>query len=469
MMQKVMIGWIRLVVICFTFFLTANGVLYAQKLTAVQNYAINRPGVVMIKTVFSANVYVNRMRMDNHRFNQLLDYIQRLDSNRGIGPEQKLDIVLKTLSNNPNRFFKTTLDYFKHAEEITSTGTGFFFTGDGYVATNCHLIDRENAFIRRQFILSAFKQITNDNISALESAWATTFTELQRNLLYNTYASVYSRLFSMVLYDLKKEIYVVYRKDSGQKESAPAKKLAVVVIKGQPMPGKDIAILKIEGDSSLPTLKIANANLPQVGEQLFVYGYPGPVTNNDFVATESAIEPTLTTGIVSAIKKSVTGWPVIQMDANINHGSSGGPVCNEDGEVIGMTTFGSLENTGVLAAGLNFAIPVSILRDYLDTTNITPLTSKATALFSDGIVLFGNEYYHRAARKFSEVKKLDSHYLGLEYYLRESEENSKKGLDRESINFHYDLLGFGFILLLLLIMLIFLNNIKKKNGNRNQL
>ncbi len=454
----------RFFIICAAYFLIAHEALTAQPLTAVQNYAINRPGVVMVKTVFSANVYVNRMRMDNRRFNRLLDYIQRLDSNRGISPEQKLDIVLKELSNNPDHFFKTTLDYFKHAEEITSTGTGFLFTNDGYLATNCHLIDRENSFIRRQFILSAFKQVTNENIAALESSWATTFTEQQRSLLYNTCALLYLRLFSMVLYDLKNEIYVVYRKDSGQKESLPIKKIATVVIKGQLMPGKDIAILKIDGDSTLPTLRISGTDLPRVGEQLFVYGYPGPVTNNDFVSSESAIEPTLTTGIVSAIKKSVTGWPVIQMDANINHGSSGGPVCNGKGEVIGMTTFGSLENGGGLAAGLNFALPVSILRDYLDTTNITPQTAKSTAIFSEGIILFGKEYYHKAAKKFKEVKKMDPHYLGLDYYLKESDENIKSGLDKESSGFFYDLLGFGLILLVILLMMGFLTKIRPENN-----
>ena len=83
-------------------------------------------------------------------------------------------------------------------------------------------------------------------------------------------------------------------------------------------PGKDIAILKMDGDSALPTLKVAQDELPKVGEQLFVYGFPGPVTNNNYLATESAIVPTLTTGIVSALKKSVAGWPLIQMDANIN-------------------------------------------------------------------------------------------------------------------------------------------------------
>src|SRR5579871_1201571 len=186
----------------------------AQQIPAVDNYALNRPGVVMVKTVFSANVYVKNMKIDNRRFNFLLDSIQRIDTNGIVfTAEQKLDIVLKEMNTNPSRFFKATYDYIKQPEEITATGTGFFITGDGYVATNSHLTERDNAFIRRHFILSAFQQITDANINALEQSWATTFNEQQRSLLYNTYASVYSRLFFMELNDLRKNIYIVYRQD----------------------------------------------------------------------------------------------------------------------------------------------------------------------------------------------------------------------------------------------------------------
>ncbi|HEY4338045.1 MAG TPA: serine protease, partial [Puia sp.] len=355
------------------------------KLTGVENYALNRPGVVMIRTEYTANVYVNSMRMDNRAFNALLDSIQNLDHGGGVTAEQKLDIVLREMNSRPARFFQTTFDYIKQPEQITAIGSGFFITGDGYVATNCHLIDREDAFIRRQFILSAFRQITEASISALETSWATHFTEQQRSLLYTTYASVYSRLFSMILYDLRKNVYVVYRSDSGSQHSDTVKRRAAIVVKGQPMPGKDIAILKIDVKEEVPVLTLASEVLPQVGEQLFVYGYPGPVTNNDFVSAASAIEPTLTTGIVSAIKRSVGGWPLVQMDANINHGSSGGPVCNQRGEVVGLTTFGSLENNGVLAAGLNFAVPVAILNEYLDSAGIDARPGNATLRFAKAL------------------------------------------------------------------------------------
>ena len=436
---------------------------FAQRMTAVENYAINRPGVVMVKTVFSANVYVNKMKMDNKRFDQLLDSIQGLDINGAVfTAEQKLDIVLKEMNNNPNRFFKATLDYIKQEQEITSTGTGFFITADGYVATNCHLIDLGNAFIRRQFILTSFQQITEDNIKALEGSWATRFTEQQRGLLYTTYASVYSRLFSMVLNDLKKEVFVVFRSDRENMEPFSQKKQARIVIKGTPMPGKDIAVLKIDGDSSLPVLKIADEQLPEVGEQLFVFGYPGPATNNDFVSVESAIEPTLTTGIVSAIKKSVEGWPVIQMDASINHGSSGGPVCNEKGEVIGLTTFGSTVNTGGLAAGLNFAIPVTILNEYLDTANIIPQMGQAAQSYTEAIDLFDREYYHKALKKFRVVKRLNKYYPGLESYMSRCEKNILTGRDKEAVFFRYDLLGFSLLLVLVVLLYAFLKRRKQR-------
>lgn len=400
------------------------------RLSGIQNYALNRPGVVMIRTEYSANVYVNSMRMDNKTFNALLDSIQNLDHGGGVTPEQKLDIVLREMNNRPARFFQTTFDYIKQPEQITSIGTGFIITGDGYVATNCHLIDREDAFIRRQFILSAFQQITEASIAALENSWATRFNEQQRSLLYNTYASVYSRLFSMILYDLKKNIYVVYRSDEAGRTSDTVKKLADIVVKGEPMPGKDIAILKITDGGQLPVLKLASPDLPQVGEQLFVYGYPGPVTHNDFVAAASAIEPTLTTGIVSAIKQSVGDWPVIQMDANINHGSSGGPVCNEKGEVVGLTTFGSLENTGGLAAGLNFAIPVTILDEFLRTAGVDPQISNATRRFAHALELYSERRYRAASDEFLAVQRLNSHYPGIHNYISDCKEKIKEGKGR---------------------------------------
>ena len=452
----------KLHIVGFLFFLTLfSESVCGQDFSAAENYALNRPGIVMIKTVFSANVSVNKMKMDERVFNKLLDSIQKIDNAGAVfTPEEKLDIVIKEMNNNPSRFFRATYDYIKQSEEITATGTGFFVTGDGYVATNCHLIDRENAFIRRKFILSAFQQITKANIDAFENSWASKFTEQQKNLLYDTYASVYSKLFPMTLSDLKKSVYVVYRTDNEDGETTETE-AADIIIKGLPMPGKDIAILKIDADTNLPVLKVASEELPKVGDQLFVYGYPGPVTNNDFVSAESAIEPTLTTGIVSAIKKSVNGWPVIQMDANINHGSSGGPVCNSKGEVVGLTTFGSLESSGGLAAGLNFSIPVSILYEFLDSAGVEPNISEATKFFSEAIDCFGKHYYRKALKNFEAVKKLNPDYPTLETYIADCKTHIEKNEDLGSERVKYILTTAGISFFLLMI---FISSRKRKKN-----
>jgi len=437
------------------FFIALSKQACAQNCSAAQNYALNRPGVVMIKTVFSANVSVNKMRMDQRVFNRLLDSIQKVDTAGAIfSAEQKLDIVLKEMNSRPARFFKKTFDNIEQTQQITATGTGFFITGDGYVATNCHLIDRDNPFVRRQFILTAFQQITQANIDAFENSWAAKFTEQQKTVLYNTYASVYSKLFPMTLSDLKKSVYVVYRKDTDTGQTTETK-AANIIIKGLPMPGKDVAVLKIDADTNLPVLKIALEQLPKVGEQLFVYGYPGPVTNNDFVAAESAIEPTLTTGIVSAIKKSVNGWPVIQMDANINHGSSGGPVCNNKGEVVGLTTFGSLENSGGLAAGLNFSIPVSILNEFMDSAGIEANISNATKLFAEGLNCFDKYYYKEALHNFEEIKKLNPNYPTLEIYIADCKTHIANKEDAGSDNLKYILTAIGTVLFLVIVLFFF--------------
>ncbi len=265
----------------------------------------------------------------------------------------------------------------------------------------------------------------------------------------------------MALYDLKKEIFIEY--SVGFRPMGiqfPLKRSAHVIIKGQPMPGKDIAILKIDGDSSLPTLKIARDELPKVGEQLFVYGFPGPVTNNNYVASESAIEPTLTTGIVSALKKSVDGWPLIQMDANINRGSSGGPVCNEKGEVVGLTTFGSLENSGGLAAGLNFAIPVSILEEFLDSAGVLAQPSEVSLVFGDGVIFFDREYYKEALRKFREVKEINKNFPGLTKYISDSEKQLRQNDERKASMIRYDLLIFGLLLVIAIVLFKFLRRRK---------
>jgi len=427
----------------------AATVLRAQQMSPEEAYAANSPGVGMVQTVFSGTVYVNKVVMNQGRFSQLVDSVKRLDTTGTMfSAEEKLDIVVKALYNSPFRYFTRTPEYYRQQHRITSSGTGFFVTGDGYFVTNCHIIDRDNSYIRRQFILSTFQEVTEANIRSLQSSWEMTLNEEQRSLLNNAYSVIYSQVSSMIIFDLNKEIFVRFRVNGRPDDFATRRLPAKVISKGKAMPGKDVAILKVDSVTQMPTLPVS-ADPVRIGSEVMVMGYPEPVTSNAFLAKETGIEPTLTTGVVSAIKRSINGWPVIQMDAIITHGSSGSPVCNNKGEVIGLATFGSLEQkTGSLAAGFNFAIPASVLKEFLDSAGVTPEMSRASAAYNQALSLYFKGYYFKARQFFETASSLNGSYPLLAQYIADSDSRVKAGEDKESFSQQFVFRVLAFIIIL---------------------
>lgn len=430
-------------------------------ITAVDQYTINRAAVVMVRTEVSASVYVRQITINNTAFNKLLDSIETLQRDSiFLTPGQKLDIVLRELNSNTPLYFRSTLNYFRHRQKVSASGSGFIYTGDGYIFTNCHVVNENDDYIRRRFILSAFTYVTERNIGAIESAWAVKFSGEQRNSLYKTFADMYSRVVPIVLENLNKSILVTINEEDSTGTSVMKTFPATIVEKGRSMPGKDVAILKIQPSGQLPTIKLSDGEDAKVGEDAFVYGFPNSVTNNEYLSRQSALEPTLTRGIVSAWKATVENWPVIQMDANINHGNSGGPVCNTSGEVIGITTFGTLDdNSGALAPGFNFAIPAVVLKQFITDSLKHANFGQVSSIFADAIGLFNKSYYKRAFRLFDAVKDLDAGYPGVRKYMARCQEKISRGEDRDVSIFNY--IGIA-IAVLLLAGLFFYNRRKKK-------
>jgi len=114
--------------------------------------------------------------------------------------------------------------------------------------------------------------------------------------------------------------------------------------------------------------------------------------------------------------------------------------------VVGLTTFGSIENSGGLAAGLNFAIPVSILQEYLDSAGVLAHTSEPSQLFGEAVVLYDREYYNDALNKFRQVKELNNHFPGLGYYINDTQKRLQSNEEKNSSMIRVDLLVFGIFL-----------------------
>jgi serine protease Do len=374
-----------------------------------------------------------------------------------------LDIVLKQISNRPHAFFKSTKDYRYHTQTISTSGTGFIITDDGYVVTNCHVVDESGSFIRRKFILSAFQQVTQTNINALEAAWGVKFTDQQKELLYSSFENIYSSIQSIFLENFKKVILVTYATDTANNHASSKTTLARVIKKGQSMPGKDVAILKLEPGKDFPTLNLANITMPRIGDRVYVFGYPDVVARNQYLETESILEPSLTTGIVSGIRKTITGWNVMQMDAEINHGNSGGPVCDEKGNVIGVATFGSIDyGSGTLAAGMNFSIPVNIIKDFIDSSGIKAAQGRVTILYNKAMEDYDNEEYRDAINKLKKVHAVNPLFPGVSFYINDSNEKIERGLDNTEKNVRFGIILAGLVIFLVLVY--FVIKARKKNN-----
>jgi 2-alkenal reductase len=116
----------------------------------------------------------------------------------------------------------------------------------------------------------------------------------------------------------------------------------------------DIAVLKTDGN--VPAVaKLGNSSVLQPGESVIAIGSPLGNFKN-----------TVTVGVVSATGRAIetrNGYQIedlIQTDAAINHGNSGGPLVNLAGEVIGINTLVVRNtNSGDVAEGLGFAVPVN--------------------------------------------------------------------------------------------------------------
>ena len=220
----------------------------------------------------------------------------------------------------------TTVDLVKYAEPAvvriqtnTGVGTGFFVTDDGYIMTNNHVV--------------------------ATSSGRGTSTNIQITL------------------------------DDGSTKTA---KVIGTDTKA------DLALLKIDG-SGYTALKLASLENVDVGADVIAIGFALDLSNGGGQAGSSPGAPSITQGIVSAKNRGIDETSnivlgSIQTDAAINHGNSGGPLIDYNGDVVGINT--SLvpdTESGTAASGIGLAVGS-------DTINAVFQELKANGVVNRGLL-----------------------------------------------------------------------------------
>jgi serine protease Do len=184
-------------------------------------------------------------------------------------------------------------------------------------------------------------------------------------------------------------------------------------------PDTDIAIVKINTTTGLPTVPFGDSSKVRVGQWVIAVGNP------------FALDRTVTLGVVSGLERDAVRLSryeaFIQTDASINPGNSGGPLFNIKGEVIGI-------NTAIInyAQGIGFAIPSNMVQQVVNQlrahgkvvrgwlgVGIQEVTAELAAKFgikeTDGILVndvFENEPAARAGLKPGDIiAKVDGHRI----------------------------------------------------------
>jgi tetratricopeptide (TPR) repeat protein len=165
----------------------------------------------------------------------------------------------------------------------------------------------------------------------------------------------------------------------------------------------DIALLKVDAPAGVIRPLPLDKTSPQEGESIVVIGNP------------LGLEGSVTNGIVSAVRDIPTFGRIIQITAPISSGSSGSPVVNMQGQVIGIAT---LQITG--GQSVNFAIPSERISQLqlsapMSLSDLVAATgrnkrAKAVQLFRDGLSFLSKDDCEKALPYFEKAVESDSSY-----------------------------------------------------------
>jgi hypothetical protein len=292
----------------------------------------------------------------------------------------------------------------------TENGTGFIIHPDGWIATNGHVV--------KPVYKDDEEHITNFLEQAAQAACGPGLKKLPEARRKPRMAAILKDPENRKGVKLTKKLDVYLPTGEGR-QGFPA----VVKAYSPPIdpdllpkdgskptpPMLDAALIKIEA-TNLPTVRLAPSagSAVALGQQLVIVGYPGVVVWHDFLSKKSRAEATVTFGRVSAFRLDVNERWILQTDAPISWGNSGGPAFNIRGEVVALATFISTSLEGDQAIqGFNFLIPIDSIHALVKQLGVTPSTdSPFTRAWDQAVEAFIAGRYAEVIAHAEEADKI---------------------------------------------------------------
>lgn len=374
-----------------------------------------------------------------------------------------------------------------YAFKTGGTGSGFIITPDGYIVTNGHVVKFEDDLLGYEAIKDVIEPIIED-VLVIEFTKAANRTPTQAEMdammpammqelggetgAINTFYTAY-KAGELKLDGVKRDVYVqqgafVSGKkipiQEGMKADVKVVDFDGFTTEGE-VKGKDIAVIKV-AQNNMPTTVLGDSDKVQVGTRINIIGYPGVATFQEFLDKESQLEPSMTAGIISAIKTMKDGTKVLQTDAALTYGNSGGPAFLEStGEVIGVASLVATEK-GEQKVGFSYLRPSNIAKEFLTEHNIQNKQGATDQAYRQGIDLFYAKKYSKAIKEFETALRLYPKLVDAQDYITKSQEGIARGEEVKDFPWIWVILGggvllFGFVVLVIIVIVVIVRKKKK--------
>lgn len=358
-----------------SFFGSAFGapvVVHAQEPTPLNRediVALTKPSVVRIIQRVRGSATIPALKID------LRDRSVSVDTSR---PEQKIPI------------------------DETLSGSGFIVSSDGYVVTNSHVVSLSTTKINvmTDVVLPAMYE----SAFSLNPEEADKFFQ-DENATFEFSKKVFQYVSEHSVFDVRQEIVVL-------NPSSDKERLDDLITEGIPVrtvsvndnfyeDDRDVALIKID-QSDLPTIPLGDSENLSVGKQISIFGFPATAEFNQ----RNPLESTFTQGVISALKDSEKrDFKVFQTDAKVSAGSSGGPLVDENGRVLGIVTFQTDQLQNASGDNFAFAIPIEIAKTMIEDAQVSIQPSAYERDFKQGLGFLHEKHCIDAVRAFDNLKK----------------------------------------------------------------
>jgi serine protease Do len=386
-----------------------------------------KPAVVLVEAAQSVSWSVPEPNIDKSKEGQLQDRLLSLvrAGKLAANPEALKRATVQLITDDPGSWFSLNGSRYRRTDTVYLVGSGFFVTQDGYLLTNAHVVQASAEDVKRLLVggvtqgtaEQAFVQSVRDGLA---QGLQTEVSDQQAEKLARWLSGVY---VSDVQVESVKPTYRIAFGSHSPKEIENQGLPVRVVAQGEPVPGKDVAVLK--ADAGLHVALPLAAQAPGQGAGLEVVGYPCGCQAAEDVGPDKILVPTLTQGSVQGELPMPSGWLATGTDAQMEHGNSGGPALDRSGQVVGLATF-----RGGGTQTYNFVLPIAVTSEFTRQARIRPAQGTLGQQYSEAVSEYRRQHYRAALPLFQQVARADAHNPYVAEYVDRSAQAIRAGRDR---------------------------------------